>query len=283
VAATRARDRLYLAAELDARGRVRRGARSLASLLPESLTGVFSAAAGGSEPEVEWQAPGGTFAFRVCRPDPDAPAEPADALPASDAAASGLEPVGLALAPLVAPHAPAPLPATAVAVTAAPVIPWAERTVGADGGQERLLGTLVHRLFQRQLDPAGPEADLIETIVSLVDVADRVDLPDIQATASEALARYKAFREQPEVAAVLASGTSYHEVPFSFLPPDGDGACIRGSIDCLVAAPDGSLTILEFKTGQPRPEHQAQAALYARAVEAALGSGPVRAVVCYAD
>jgi hypothetical protein len=36
-----------------------------------------------------------------------------------------------------------------------------------------------------------------------------------------------------------------------------------------VAGPDGTLTVLEFKTGVPRPEHTAQATLYAEALRAA--------------
>jgi hypothetical protein len=40
-------------------------------------------------------------------------------------------------------------------------------------------------------------------------------------------------------------------------------------------------TVLEFKTGAPRPEHQAQAELYARAVSAISGFSRVNARVCY--
>jgi len=67
VAATRARDRLYLAGVVDGKGRLLRAGRSLASLLPQTLTDCFAAAAAGAD-EVTWGAEQGEFTFRVCRP-----------------------------------------------------------------------------------------------------------------------------------------------------------------------------------------------------------------------
>jgi ATP-dependent exoDNAse (exonuclease V) beta subunit len=51
---------------------------------------------------------------------------------------------------------------------------------------------------------------------------------------------------------------------------------VRGTIDCLLCQPDGDISVLEFKTGRPRPEHEAQAALYR---DAALSLFPGRRVV----
>jgi len=42
---------------------------------------------------------------------------------------------------------------------------------------------------------------------------------------------------------------------------------VRGTIDCLIAAAD-RVTVLEFKTGKPRPQHQAQADVYRAAAQA---------------
>jgi CRISPR/Cas system-associated exonuclease Cas4 (RecB family) len=42
-------------------------------------------------------------------------------------------------------------------------------------------------------------------------------------------------------------------------------------IDAVVVAADGSATVVEFKTGAKQPEHDAQAAQYAQAVQSALG------------
>ena len=55
-----------------------------------------------------------------------------------------------------------------------------------------------------------------------------------------------------------------HEVPFTTRL---EGVVVRGTIDCLVQAVPNKITILEFKTGQPRPEHQAQLHVYHRAAE----------------
>ena len=96
-----------------------------------------------------------------------------------------------------------------------------------------------------------------------------------------AIELYRSLRGQPDVAALLASGQCHYEVPFSFLPPEQPGHVVRGAVDCLVVAPDGGATVLEFKTGRPRPEHEAQVALYAKAMEAAFGQGPVSTRICY--
>jgi hypothetical protein len=136
-------------------------------------------------------------------------------------------------------------------------------------------------MFQRRFDPRRDAGTLIRDVVSLMNPADLVDVTDPSETARSALALFQSLRARADVEALLASGDCHYEVPFSFLAPDGSGACVRGSIDCLVAMPDGTWTVLEFKTGRPRPEHATQAHLYAQAVGAALGLEAVRAVVCY--
>ena len=54
------------------------------------------------------------------------------------------------------------------------------------------------------------------------------------------------------------------ELPFS-ATPDGSGPIVRGTIDCLVQKPDGSILVVEFKTGRVRPIHQRQLDLYVAA------------------
>ena len=46
-----------------------------------------------------------------------------------------------------------------------------------------------------------------------------------------------------------------------------DGRIVRGTIDCLIASND-QVTVLEFKTGTPRPEHKVQAEVYRAAAQA---------------
>ena len=61
VACTRARDRLYLAAQTDERGGVRKSARSLASLLPDTLRTTFAQVATNADADrANWVAPQGT-------------------------------------------------------------------------------------------------------------------------------------------------------------------------------------------------------------------------------
>jgi len=82
---------------------------------------------------------------------------------------------------------------------------------------------------------------------------------------------YLGIRRHPIVATLLEQGEWHSEVPFSFAPPDRPKSLLRGVIDALVVAPDGRVTVVEFKTGMARPEHDAQAAQYAHAVQSALG------------
>jgi RecB family exonuclease len=73
-------------------------------------------------------------------------------------------------------------------------------------------------------------------------------------------------------------------VPFSYQPRNGDLAdqvLIRGVVDCLVVTPDGQVTVLEFKTGQPRPEHERQAGVYADAIGALFGQNRVAVKIVY--
>ena len=267
VAVTRARDRLYFTAEVDPKGRMRRSARSLAGLFPQTLTDLFGTAA--AQPELDrvtWQSASGPFVFEVHRPG----AAPAD-LPspgmASPAGSFDTTPLGL------------PRRVT-IAATAAPAA--ADQQIAGPGtASVRLTGTLVHRLLQRRLDPELEEATLLALVPQLVRAEELIDIPDPAILASGAVALYRRLRGRPDLVALLASGTCYYEVPFSYQPPDRPGERVRGVVDCVVVALDGAVTVVEFKTGQPRPEHQAQAAMYGAALAAALGLERVGVKILY--
>ena len=142
-------------------------------------------------------------------------------------------------------------------------------TTGADDS-DRLVGSLVHRLLQRE----GLAADVvrardddwvIERLGSLVRVEESIAIADRDAVIRRAAAAYRAFSGHEELRALYLSGTAFHEVPFSL---SIDDRVVRGTIDCLVQKSDGDVAVLEFKTGRRRPEHEAQAALYEQAAAA---------------
>jgi ATP-dependent exoDNAse (exonuclease V) beta subunit len=285
VGVTRARDRLYFSGDLDRQGAFTKRGPSLAALLPPALLHQFSEAATAGRDEVEWASGPETFAFRVCRAPAEAAAATAAATPAADAQAPPLD-----LAPLV----PAP-----------PVVASAsgEKDSGSHAGSDvgfqrsdprrdsrgpdsrsldpRLVGTIVHRLLQRRVDPGRALADLQAAARATVSFAELADVDDPLAVAEAAVALFRALADRPDVRALLDTGLCHYEVPFSYRPPDRPDVLIRGAVDCLVERPDGRLVVLEFKTGEPRPEHQAQANLYVEALGQALGSTAISAQIVY--
>jgi ATP-dependent helicase/nuclease subunit A len=268
VASTRARDRLYLTAELDAKGRMRRGARSLASLLPDSLAEAFAAAP--TQDVVRWRSASGTFDLRVARADAAAP--PAIPAPAVSVTTLDLEPIAAPARRVIA--------ATSLAgdsVARAPV----EARTRRDGATDRIVGTLVHRLFQRRIGPGLDQAAVSGVARTLLDEADLADVAEPAAVVSEAARVFARLRQHPELQAALADGEAFYEVPFSWASSAEPGRLIRGVIDCLIRHGDGRMTILEFKTGEPRPEHAVQAGHYASAMRAALGGAAIDVKILY--
>ena len=273
VAVTRARDRLYLAAEVDRQGRVRRAPRSLALLLPPTLASTLAHAGATTDPVVTWQSDQGRFVCAVCRPA-EAPIRLADL---------EQEPA-LGAVPRIDPIEPTGLVAIPASATWQPSTDIADRRgrVRRDvDGDQRLAGTLVHRMMQRQLDPAMEESSLVGEATALVAGIERVDLVDVGPTVLSAVGLFRSVWRDSQLAALLTAGERHFEVPFSFFPPEQPGICIRGAVDCLVRASDGGLTVVEFKTGQPRPEHQQQVDLYIRAMRAAFPGMVVRGHVHY--
>ena len=261
VAVTRARDRLYFAAEVDDAGAMKRPAHSLAGLLPWSLAAV--AGATGSADEITWDSPAGGFAFRVVTPG-----QPA-AVPDIEAPSAAL-PVARSI---VVPPGP-------VAATVLGRGPDADpRRTAAQ--RERLTGTLVHRLFERQVNPTAGLPDLEERISDLIRPDEAIDLVDREALAREAGGLFLRLRSRPDVAEVLAGGVCHYEVPFSYRAADRPDQTVRGVLDCLVLAPDGAVTVLELKTGQPRPEHDVQASIYREAAAALFGPGRITVKIVY--
>jgi ATP-dependent helicase/nuclease subunit A len=273
VAVTRARDRLYLAAEVDRHGRVRRAPRSLALLLPPTLATAFAEAAAIADSQVTWHSDQGGFVCAVCRPA-ESPTRLADVEEKdTNGAVHRIDPIH--------PAGLVPIAASVTWQSAADTTSRWERTIRDDEGDPRLTGTLVHRMFQRQLDPAMEESRLVEDVTALVAGIERVDLVDVGPTVLSAVRLFQSVWRDPYLVALLTGGEGFFEVPFSLFPRELPGVCIRGAVDCLVRTPDGALTVIEFKTGQPRPEHQQQLDLYIRAIREAFPAALVRGAIHY--
>jgi ATP-dependent helicase/nuclease subunit A len=290
VAFTRARDRLYLASALKS-GALAPGRGSLAEVLPDSLKVLFGRAAS-AFPEcgtVAWSGVSGrTFELRLCRqPEPGA-ADPAR--PAAGRTVAEREPAAR----------PDLLGAAAVDVqpVRTSVSTWleGERSPAIPGPHppgDLVAGRVVHRLLQmEQLLPADAPAPLADGPVpgdeialrarakGLITAAERASLEDVDAVAASALESWQAIRARPEIVSLLREGRARYEVPFSFHEPKS-GQILRGTIDCLVERADGSVTVVEFKTGVSRSVHERQLCVYVRAAERLFPSAKVSGLLIY--
>jgi ATP-dependent exoDNAse (exonuclease V) beta subunit len=135
-------------------------------------------------------------------------------------------------------------------------------------GHERLVGTLVHRAFEARVDPRTPVDRIAAALEDSVRPEERIDVPDLGAVTRAAAQVFAAFRVRPDVAAIFDAGRVEFEVPFSYQRPGQPGPITRGIVDAVVVGDDGTVTVVEFKTGTSRPEHDVQAALYAEAFRA---------------
>ena len=258
VAVTRARDRLYLGTVLKD-GVAQPGRGSLAEVLPASLIAHFAEAAGTGV--ATWRAASGaSHTIRVCAASPSPPAGGAAdrAIPAlsSETDFTRLDdnvPSRQTVASMIA---------------GTEFVEASLQTRLRDDTQEsdRLVGSLVHRLLQREGLAVDVSDDWVsERLGSLVRVEESIAVADRDAVIRRATSAYRAFTTHQELRGLYLSGTAFHEVPFSLSVND---RIVRGTIDCLVQKPDGEVAVLEFKTGRRRPEHEAQTALYQQAAAA---------------
>jgi ATP-dependent helicase/nuclease subunit A len=249
VALTRARDRLYLGSVLKD-GHLQPGRGSLAEVLPATLTQVFNEAPLATEGTVSWRAASGAVhRFGVC-----AAAETSRTTASREATARAddFEPL----------HDSSVVRESILAAAGVGGVPGPER---AGARSDRVVGTLVHRLLERHGLAANVDREEVSRAIgSWLRPDELEDIDDMDDVAIRAASAYAAVCGRDDVKAVCGGGERFHEVPFTMR--EGDRV-LRGTIDCLVRRPDGSLTVLEFKTGRPREEHQRQLDLYRRAVE----------------
>ncbi|HEY1309007.1 MAG TPA: UvrD-helicase domain-containing protein [Vicinamibacterales bacterium] len=277
VALTRARDRLYLSTVLKD-GQIKPGRGSLAEVLPIALQACFAQAACGTT-TVPWTATSRTVhSIRVCRGSDSARAA---------TRATVTTPAPVEIVSDFAPLSDEEVARSSVADAIAAVDPT-RPSAGLESLRDefrheveshRLIGTLVHRLLQREglRDDVTDDwvADHIALLVRSLDLSEPIVIDDLH---TRAAAAYRAFAADPDVRAIYRSGEPLHEVPFSLAV---DGRIVHGAIDCLVRTVQ-AVTVLEFKTGAPRPEHEIQAGLYRRAASALFPGVEVTARLVYA-
>jgi ATP-dependent helicase/nuclease subunit A len=158
---------------------------------------------------------------------------------------------------------------------------YSGRAISPSHASSRLVGTLVHRLFE-QLDSTAA-ADERSLAARLRAFASRVgwwDGVDSDAAIREAVDRFAVIRTRPALMRLLMSGECLHEVPFALRR---EGEIVLGTIDTLVRHGD-TVTVVELKTGRRAPDHAAQLALYVEAARA-LFAPPTRVdgVLVYPD
>lgn len=260
VALTRARDRLYLGSVLkDGRLQAVRG--SLADVMPASLAQIFDHASASPDRHVSWvAASGAAHLFEVCSTT-DGPAAPRGSLEARPDDFDALSD-----------------PANARHTVMAAI------DSGAGSGEpaeesDRLVGTAVHRLIERHgFGGHVSEEDLLRAVDAILDGIDPTEPLDLPRLATRAVRAYKAVCAREDVRALCDAGERFHEVPFAM---HEHGRVLRGTIDCVVRRADGSIAVLEFKTGKPRAEHRVQAELYRRAAEHLFAGARVEALLVY--
>ena len=280
VALTRARDRLYLSTALKD-GLIKPGRGSLAEVLPVSLQERFNEAR--VAPSVTWSASSGAVhAMRVCPRMPHDVASTTGNTGFSerhDGGSTRQDPTyersgridfGAIADSGVKRSSVAAVVGDSIAIDAS-----SNRVASSS----RLIGTLVHRLLQRDGLRDDVSDEWIIDRVAALHGAEALEVTDEAALYARAARSYRAFVANTEVRAVYQSGRPLHEVPFSL---DVNGTAVHGAIDCLILA-ENSVTVLEFKTGASRPEHAAQADLYRRAAAALFPGTPVRACLVYGE
>jgi len=277
VALTRARDRVYLASVVK-EGRFLPARGSLGEVLPPSVHELFVEASSGAS-TVAWEGASARHVMTVCpaveeqAADADRPEQSGTRRPEqrrrvgadeSDFTRIEDEAIGRVTVSKLSQLDDDP-------VTAAPVQQPADAS-------DRVIGILVHRLLQRAgVSPDGGDEQLRETVTMILRTTQSAELSDWESVSRDAIARYRQLASREDLRELYRAGQPYHEVPFTMRL---DGRIVRGSIDCLIISPE-RVTVVEFKTGRPRAEHQSQAEVYKAAAKALFPGVPVDSRLVY--
>ena len=260
VAVTRARERLYLSAAAQRQGRIVAGPGSLAHVCPPALVQAWQGALE-SGVEVTWTGQDHRHRLRVCPPgrseqSPSGP-ETTD-VPVSES-------VPISLQPLVTQARVRRGRVTDVAAGTPSGVSAARQWPLVD--TDLVIGRAVHRLLGRAV-AHDSDAALRSRVLADLDAEEAAALADTSAFARDVVALVRGVWQDDRLRRALASPAARFEVPIVFRHEEAGAVhLVRGTIDCLVPD-DDRLLVLEFKTGQARPAHQRQLALYVDAVRA---------------
>jgi ATP-dependent exoDNAse (exonuclease V) beta subunit len=145
------------------------------------------------------------------------------------------------------------------------------------------VGTLVHRLFQFGAElpaPAGTE-EFARLAEKLLRPEERATATSPRGSVAKAVDAWLSMARQPDVASLLESGERLHELTFSLVAAAEPGRVLRGTIDCLIRKPDGSIVVVEFKTGAVSATHEAQLDIYLHAARAMYPHAKVTGLLVY--
>lgn len=262
VAVTRARDRLYLGATRSGPS-LALGRGALGRVLPPSLVAALARAGdhGAGADAVIWAGPSRSHVFRRVPLAGEAPTlwrPPAGSARVADDFAA-VAPTGRARTSVTRAIEPDALPAAAAAS------PSSAR-----------VGSLVHQALARVWSRRDDDEAAILAEVEALAGETGDDSPEVV----RAAAFCRSLLVDPRVRALAAAGRAVFELPFSLARPDG--TILRGSFDCLVIQPE-RVTVVEFKTGERAPAHEAQLAAYVEAARAIVPGHAVEGLLVYPD
>ena len=272
VASTRARDRLYLSAVLsDGSAAFHHG--SFGEVLPEGFASVFEAAAAPQTDLVRWRGPGGRVheLRALSSAVADHPPEPIGTGFGPDRTANA----GIDLAPVSQRRGVTRHLVTQLASLDAHRHPDGSAADSIDEEQaehSRLCGRVVHQLLQRFLGRTVPDSAIMAYATQRLRRELPLDPETLERLAFRSVGTFHRLCDHPDLVSRRAREFLF-EVPFSFLDSSspatsGDAEIIAGTIDCLARGRDNCVTVLEFKTGTPRPEHRRQLDAYLVAARA---------------
>ncbi len=244
VAATRARDRLYLSATVT-NGKLRPARGSLAEVLPAGFGQVIETAAVGTGSTATWHSRRARgHGLRVCRAQPrrmalsfartpeggsDRPEDDFDTIDVHTWRTREFEEASPASgrSPIDRPRA------------------------------DRISRVWLGRLFAAEIDENADASSIRRRLVRLVRPDEVAEVAEVDAVLDRVAAAYRELCRDTDLLSVLRSGDCLHDVAFSVRvsspEPAGDAGIHRGVIRCLVRRPIGGICVAEFVPGPSTP------------------------------